>query len=73
MSSSNLPSWRALAAHQREISAVHMREMFAADPGRAGTFTLSLEDLVVDYSKNRISRETMRLLAALARESRLEE
>lgn len=60
------PEWQALAAHQRTMAAVPMRELFAADPGRFAKFSLRLGDLLLDYSKNRITEETMALLLALA-------
>jgi len=61
-----LPAWTALAARATTTGARPMREMFAADPQRFKTFSLSLGDLLLDYSKNRIDTETMGLLEALA-------
>ncbi len=69
----DFPSWQALVRHHKEIANLHMRDLFAADPDRFRRFTLSLGDLLVDYSKNRITGETMGLLMALAREARVEE
>jgi len=63
------PAWQALAAHRREIDATPMRSLFAADPGRFERFSLRLGDLLFDYSKNRITAETMRLLIALAEQA----
>lgn len=60
-----LPEWRNLQQHYREIKNVHLRELFF-DPGRAPAFTLEDCGLLVDYSKNRITDETMRRLVALA-------
>lgn len=60
------PEWQALAAHQRTMAAVPMRELFAADPERFAKFSLRLGDLLLDYSKNRITEETVALLLALA-------
>ncbi|MGA2208735.1 MAG: glucose-6-phosphate isomerase [Acidimicrobiales bacterium] len=60
------PEWQALSAHADEIAGVHLRELFAADPGRAERMTLQAGDLVFDYSKQRVSGETLRLLLALA-------
>jgi len=65
--------WRALAAHHREVADVHMRDLFARDPGRAGRFSIELDDLLFDYSKNRITDETLRLLRDLARSSGVRE
>ncbi len=67
------PAWQALAAHYQELSPVHMRDLFAQDPKRFETFSLRLDDLLFDYSKNRITGETIRLLLALAEHVRLPE
>lgn len=61
------PEWRALADHCDEMAPVHLRELFAADPGRADRFTASVGDLVVDWSRQRVTDRTMELLVALAR------
>lgn len=63
-----LPAWRDLTAHRRAIDGVHMRELFAADAGRFDRFSLRLGQILFDYSKNRITGETMDLLFALARQ-----
>ncbi|MCX6992833.1 MAG: glucose-6-phosphate isomerase [Kiritimatiellaeota bacterium] len=63
----DLPEWKALAAHYEEVRGIHLRELFARDPRRAERFTLSAEGLMLDYSKNRVTEETLRRLAALAR------
>ncbi|WP_298040058.1 glucose-6-phosphate isomerase [uncultured Desulfuromonas sp.] len=68
-----LPAWQALQEHHRTIAPRHMRELFAEDPGRFEKFSLRLGDLLFDYSKNRITAETVGLLVALAREAGLEE
>ncbi len=65
------PEWRALEEHYREIRDLHLRELFAGDPSRADRFSLSAGDLFLDYSKNRITEETVRLLLALAESSGL--
>lgn len=62
------PAWKALAAHHAKLAPVHMRDLFAQDPGRAGRFHFEFGELQVDYSKNRITAETVSLLLALARE-----
>ncbi len=64
-------SWSALQQHFAEISTQHLREMFAADPGRAERYTVSAAGLTLDYSKNRISDQTMNLLVQLATERNL--
>ncbi|HET9597650.1 MAG TPA: glucose-6-phosphate isomerase [Anaeromyxobacteraceae bacterium] len=61
-------AWRALAAHHAAVKDVHLRELFARDPGRAERFSAEGAGLFLDYSKNRISDETLRLLVALAEE-----
>ena len=69
-----LPSgaaWAALAAHHREIGPRHLRELFAADAGRGERLTLDAAGIYLDYSKNRLTDETLRLLRALAEESGL--
>ena len=62
-------SWQALRRHYDEISGQHLRELFAADPGRGERMCAEAAGLYLDYSKNRITDETMRLLVALAGES----
>ncbi|MBT8046505.1 MAG: hypothetical protein KJN67_05005, partial [Pontiella sp.] len=57
--------WKALEAHYSGMKDVHLRDLFS-DAVRAGQFTLQAEDLLLDYSKNRISAETMEKLMALA-------
>lgn len=63
------PAWQALLAHQSQISNQTMREMFAADAGRFDRFSVQLDGLLFDYSKNRITDETLKLLLDLARQS----
>jgi len=61
--------WKALEAHHRKIGEAHMRELFAADPDRFHQFSLELDGLLFDYSKNRIDETTVKLLIELARAS----
>ncbi len=61
-------AWRALQAHHRQIRALHLRRLFAEDAQRAERFSAEGAGLHLDYSKNRITAETMRLLLALAEE-----
>ena len=61
-----LPAWRALAAHHTEVGSLHLRELFASDPGRGERLVVEAAGLYLDYSKNRITDETMRRLVALA-------
>jgi len=65
-------AFQALHDHQRAIESVHMRDLFGRDPKRFSDFSLALDDLLLDYSKNRITGETMDLLVQLARASDLE-
>lgn len=67
----DLPAWRALQEHQREIAEVHMRDLFADDPQRFDRFSLRLGGILFDYSKNRITTKTMTLLLDLARQAGL--
>ena len=63
------PAWKALRDHHASLAAAHMRDLFAADPDRFERFSVPWEDMIVDYSKHRITAETMSLLLSLARES----
>jgi glucose-6-phosphate isomerase len=65
------PAWADLTKHQAEIAATHLRQLFAEDPGRGERLTLDAEGIYLDYSKNRITDETMRLLLELAEQSGL--
>jgi glucose-6-phosphate isomerase len=67
------PAWAALSAHHREIADTHLRELFAADPARGERLTAEGAGLYLDYSKHRITEETLRLLIALAEQSGLAE
>lgn len=67
------PAWRKLEMHLLEIQALHMRELFSTDPDRFKKFTLQFEDILVDFSKNRINTETIGLLLQLAEETGLRE
>jgi len=62
-------AWQALAQHHGEIAGRHLRELFAADPGRGERLTAEACGIYMDYSKNRVTDETMRLLVQLAEES----
>ncbi|WP_197518803.1 glucose-6-phosphate isomerase [Mycobacterium sp. ACS1612] len=67
------PAWQALQRHHNEISGKTLRELFAEDPERGTELTLSVGDLYIDYSKHRVSRETLGLLLDLARAANLEQ
>jgi len=60
------PEWQALADHHAALAEVHLRDLFAADPKRGEAMTVEAGDLHLDYSKNRLTAETIGLLAALA-------
>jgi len=65
------PAWKALEEHHRTVGAVHLRELFAQDPARGERLTAEAAGIYFDYSKNRITDETLRLLVRLAEESGL--
>ncbi len=67
------PAWEALGRHYDQIAPARLRDLFKADPARSTRFTLSAAGWRFDFSKHRITDETMRLLFALARERKLEE
>ena len=69
LSRTHLPSWKNLVAHQHEMAAVHMRDLFAQDCSRFQRFSLQLDDLLFDFSKNRITKKTLDLLVALAEQT----
>jgi glucose-6-phosphate isomerase len=60
------PEWAALKQHYEALGTASLRELFAADPGRGTRLTLEAEGLLLDYSKHRVTDETIRLLVALA-------
>jgi glucose-6-phosphate isomerase len=65
------PAWKALVAHRAEMDQTNIRALFAADPKRFDKFSLRLDDLLFDYSKNRITEQTMTRLLALAEQADL--
>jgi glucose-6-phosphate isomerase len=67
------PAWKALTAHYKKVKGLHLRHLFAADPKRGERLTAKAADLFLDYSKNRITDETLKLLVQLAHESGLRE
>ena len=66
-----LPAWKALDVHYRDVRRLHLRDLFAADPNRGERFAATAADLYLDYSKNRITAETLALLVQLAEQSGL--
>ncbi len=67
------PAWKALAAHHGKIRDAHLRDLFADDAARAAKFTVEGAGLTLDYSKQRVTGETMSLLADLAKERKVAE
>ncbi|HSY73940.1 MAG TPA: glucose-6-phosphate isomerase [Dongiaceae bacterium] len=65
------PAWKSLGAHHKKIAKLHLRELFAADKKRGEKLTAEAAGLFLDYSKNRITTETLKLLLQLAKESGL--
>jgi glucose-6-phosphate isomerase len=65
------PAWQALSKHRQEIAEVHMRSLFGRNAHRFERFSLRLGDILFDYSKNRITQETISLLIELARQADL--
>src|SRR5216117_30574 len=64
-------AWKALATHYMKLQKLHLRKLFAEDPKRGERLTAEAAGLFLDYSKNRITDETLKLLFGLARESGL--
>ena len=62
------PSWHALQSHYEKVKDIQLRQLFAGDPSRGGRFTAEAAGLYLDYSKNRMTDETVRLLIQLAQE-----
>jgi glucose-6-phosphate isomerase len=69
----NRKAWKALAVHYKQVRALHLRQLFADDPQRGERMTMEAAGIYLDYSKNRITEETLSLLVQLAQESGLRE
>ncbi len=69
---SDSPAWTALQRHYDQIGHKHLRDFFAEDPARGTELTLTVGDLYIDYSKHRVTRETLQLLVDLAKAAGLE-
>jgi glucose-6-phosphate isomerase len=67
------PAWKALQAHYQQIQGKHLKQLFVDDPRRGERFTVEAGGIFLDYSKNRITDETLKLLIQLAGESGLRE
>ena len=68
-----LPVWQKLSQHQHDIASLHMRDLFAQDAKRFDKFNLKFADILFDYSKHRITDETLPMLFQLAREAKIED
>jgi glucose-6-phosphate isomerase len=66
-------TWKCLAAHYKELRGTHLRQLFENDPARGERYTLQAAGLLLDYSKNLITDETVELLCRLAAESKLQD
>src|SRR5437899_13086601 len=66
-------AWKGLEAHHRQVRDLHLRKLFADDPTRGERMTVQAVGLYLDYSKNRVTDETLKLLVQLADESGLSE
>ena len=66
------PAWTALQNHYASIGKTHLRDLFANDPARFDSFSVTFEDILLDYSKNRLTSETLKLLCDLARQAKVE-
>src|SRR5215475_235504 len=67
------PAWKALTAHYKRVRKLHLRDLFAKDPKRGERMTAEAVGLFLDYSKNRVTDQTLKLLFRLAKESQLVE
>jgi glucose-6-phosphate isomerase len=66
-----LPAWNALQQHYKKAKKLHLRDLFEKDSKRFEKFSIRFNDILLDYSKNRITDETMKLLLQLAREAKV--
>ncbi len=66
-------AWKLLAEHFRQVKDLHMKDLFAGDPDRFSRYSIGFNDILVDYSKNRITGDTLPLLVRLAEEAGLGE
>ncbi len=69
----DLPAWKALGGHKDTVGKTHLRDFFNEDPTRAQTMSVDATGIFLDYSKNRITTETLNLLQQLAKESNLDQ
>ena len=69
----NTPAWLALLDHHKQVRKMHMLDLFDEDPGRFAKYSIKFKDMLLDYSKNRITDETLNLLFDLARQAKVED
>lgn len=69
----NTPAWLALLDHFKKVKKIHMLDLFEKDPQRFERYSIKFNDILLDYSKNRVTDETMKLLFDLAKQARVEE
>ena len=67
------PAWQKLASHQKQLETTTMRELFAKDPERFNKFSIEFGGILYDFSKNRITEETLDLLVSLAEQAKVKE
>src|ERR1700742_4811150 len=67
------PAWDALRRHHQQVGETHLRQLFDDDPDRGRDLSVTVGDLYIDYSKHRVTRETLGLLIDLARTAGLEQ
>lgn len=72
MTLTDLPEWQALQTHYESVRSIHLRELFATDDKRGPKMSLQVGDIFADYSKNRVTDETLQLLFAFARARNVE-
>lgn len=66
-------AWKKLARHRKNLAATTMKELFASDPSRFESFSVKMDSILIDYSKNIVTTDTMKLLVSLAKETKLKE
>ncbi len=69
----NTPAWLALLDHYKKVKKIHMLDLFEKDPQRFERYSIKFNDMLLDFSKNRVTDETMKLLFDLARQAKVEE
>jgi len=73
MTITSTPAWAALESHRQSVGNSHLKDLFASDPNRVESLSLTFDGILYDFSKQRMTSETLGLLASLAREARVSE